>query len=377
MNIPNEHDAGNFDEVGLQGGDVASESPRDKPLEIAHIEFYGGVAVNHPSAVQGVVTEGLKKIPNEHRWCKLGINFPNWAAEKVWGFKPAYLVMGAFNPDAVSARGGRSGRNAVAFRGLWIDVEASAEKYERHPDGGYPNGKAALVALSEFVKAGKLTANYIVFTGSGGFHLHFVLDKPIAPDVWIDRARALVALAQKRGFKIDAQCTTDAARIMRAPGSIHQKTDKLVRAFRWRVEPYTLNELDSLMGYSHDTSNPLQLQSPTPGKYDVSANQNALMDYHKYSYVQAAQKCGAMHKAALRNGVDTPYPVWILALKTAALSIEGLDYAHEISCGHPDYDQKATDRKIDSLKGGPAGCKAWADAYGAGGPCDTCEHGEH
>ena len=377
MNIPNENDAGNCDDTALQSQETSPEIDRDKPQTVKPEEFFQLVAIDMPEATQAIVTAGRGDVPNDHRWCKRTSDRARWLAEKSSGRIPAYFSMAAFDAHKVFQYGGRAKCNVLFIKSFWIDIEGSADKYERNPGGGYRDEKAALAAVADFLRATGLKPNALVKTGSGGLHLHFVLGVPIAPDVWIGRARALVALAQKHGFKIDAQCSTDAARIMRAPGSLHQKTGKLVQAYRWRVKPYTLEEFDSLVGYSHDTANPLQLQNPTPGKYDLSANENALVDYPKYSYVQAAQKCGAMHKAALGNGADTPYPVWILALKTAALSIEGLDYAHEISCGHPDYDHEATDRKIDSLEGGPAGCKAWVDAYGTGGPCDTCEHGEY
>ena len=81
-----------------------------------------------------------------------------------------------------------------------------------------------------------------------------------------------------------------------------------------------------------------------------------------------------MRKAALRNGADTPYPVWFLTTSIAKLSVEGPDYAHEISCGHPDYEPAVMDKKLESSTGGPAGCTTLAAAYGPGGPCDTCEY---
>ena len=378
MNIPNEHDAGNCNDTTLQS-QVTPNAPervmRDKPEPITPLEFFEGVAVNHPAGVQGVATVGRDGSPSDINWGKLSSDTAQWLANKSHERKPAYFTMSAFDPGKVTRFKGRTKNHVVAKRGFWIDIEGSADKFQKPngPDAGYADGKTAMEAMADFVKATKLTPSFLVLTGSGGIHLHYVLEAPIAPPVWIGPARALVALARKRGFKIDAQCTTDAARIMRAPGSQHQITGKVVRAYRWRLKPYTLEEFDSLTGYVSDTADPLQIQRPSPGKYDLSVNGDALVDHQKFSYVQAAKRCGAMHKAVLRNGADTLYGVWILSNKTAELSIEGPEYAHEIGCGHPSYDPAKTDHKNESLTGGPAGCKAWGDAYGAGGPCDTCE----
>lgn len=379
MNIPNEHDGGNPSCGALQDSEVPEKVKRDKLEPITPVEFFPPLAIDMPGTTQAIVTTTRGVTPNDHNWSKLKIkgDCARWLAERSAGRKPAYFSMAAFDSDKVFQYEGRTKLNVRFVTSFWIDIEACADKYARNPNGGYPDGKAALFAVSDFCKAaGLFLPNFIVLTGSGGIHLHYVLDAPIAPDVWEGRARALVALAKIHSFKIDTQVTTDAARIMRAPGSLHQKTGKLVQAYRWRVKPYSLEEFDTFVSYAPGAVDVKAIPAAVRGKYDLSMNGDALVDYPAFSYVQAAQRCGAMHKAALRNGADTPYPVWLLAVKTAALSVEGPDYAHEISCGHPDYDRAATDRKIDSLTGGPAGCKAWGDAYGSGGPCDTCEHGE-
>jgi len=377
MNISIEPDGINPDGVVLQGSGTSAEVKQDKLVKASAFEFFQPLAIEKPGVTQAIVTTSRSGKPNDHSWCQWKSDRARWLAERAAGREPAYFSMAAFDFDKVSQYKGRGEINVVFITSFWLDVEGSAEKYERHPDGGYSDARAALDALKKFLRATGLKPSFIVFTGSGGFHLHFVLEAPIAKDVWIGRARALVALARTHGFKIDAQCTTDAARIMRAPGSRHQKTGELVEAYRWRVNPYTLEEFDSLTGYSQDTAEPPQLKRPDPGKYDLSVNGDPSVAHPKFSYVQAAKRCGAMHKAALRNGADTLRPVWILAAKTAALSVEGLDFAHEISCGHRDYDRSDTDLMINSLTGGPASCRAWAVAYGKGGPCDTCGHGEH
>ena len=364
----------------VEPGAVATVPPKPpKPILITPVEFFQGVAVNYPEGVQAVVTAGRDGAPNDHRWCKPGADFAPWGETKSKGRKPAYLSMAAFNPLALEGNSGRTKANAVAVRGFWIDIEGSADKYDKPggADAGYPNGTAVMKAAGAFTRAVCTVPNFLVSTTSGGVHLHYVLSEPISPAEWLGRARALVALAKLHGLKIDAQCTTDAARFMRAPGSIHQKTGNEVLAYRWRAESYTLGEWDRLTDYEAGAD-------PTGGfdalrtskKYDLAINGDVVegTSYPEYSYGRAAEQCGAMNRAAQREGRDTPYPVWMLAVKVAALSIEGRELAHSISGGHADYDEATTDKKIDSLTGGPAGCEAWANAYGPGGPCESCEY---
>jgi hypothetical protein len=355
------------DKPGGGVGSVDTPEPvvQIRPVLIEPAQFYADTSVVVPGGVQGIVTCGRDGSPNDHLWNTRRADPGPWMVAKAKGKKPAYVTMAAYQDDKVSRFKGRAAGNVLALGGFWIDVEGQLEK------GGYDGKKAVLAAVVEFGRDCGLTPTHIVMTGSGGAHLHYVLNEPITPAEWLGRARTLVALAAQHKLRIDAQCTTDAARIMRAPDSIHQKTGVEVKAYRWR-ENYTLAELDRLSGYV-----PGAVMVPgagaTPPKYDLSVNGDVVGAHSPYSYKQAAEKCAAMHRAAERNGRDTPYPVWVLAVKTADLSTEGREFAHEISCGHDTYDQAVTDKKIDSLTGGPAGCLAWQVAYGAGGPCETCE----
>jgi hypothetical protein len=364
------------DEAVGSGAPVPAKT--SKPVQVTPTEFFRGVAVNHPDAVQAIVTTGRDGTPNDHNWNQSGTEFGPWGASKAQGRKPAYFTMAAFVPEKVERFKGRTKSNAAFMRGFWIDIEGSAEKYDKPggAEGGYRDGPEVMKAVAAFTQATSMVPNYIVSTGSGGVHLHYVLSEPITPAEYLGRAKSVVLLAKLHGLKIDAQCTTDAARIMRAPGSIHQKTGKEVRAFRWKVEPYALAELDDLTNYTPGVGVAGGVDvSSTNKTYNLAINGDAL-DMGRltaFSYKQAAEKCGAMKQAAQREGRDTSYRVWILKVKTADLSIEGRKYARAISAGHAGADEAATDKKIDSLTGGPAGCEAWAEAYDAGGPCESCE----
>ena len=352
----------------------AGPSAPERPRPITPEEFFEGVAVGHLEGVQGVVFAGRGGQPNDHLYCPKGEEFGPWAARKVKDRPPAYFTMAAFAPDAVGRFKGRTVNNVFAVPGFCFDLEGCPEKYGRNPDGGYPDGKRVMLAVKAFCEATGLWPNYLVLTGNGGVHLHFVLAECIAVHDWLPRARALVELARQNGLKIDAQCTTDAARIMRAPGSIHQKTSKEVTAHQWRREPYTLDGFSRLVDYvpGTDAAVDTAIASMRSGHHS-NVNGDILGGHTKFSYSLAAERCLAMRQAAQHNGRDTPYPVWILAMKTAGLSTGGREFAHTISCGHSDYEEAETDKKIDSLTGGPAGCEAWVNAWGAGGPCDTCE----
>jgi len=343
------------------GGDVA------RPVQITPQEFLSEVGVKDGGGVQGAVLCGPKGTPNDHRWDVARAEHGPFLAETVQGRKPGYITMASYAPEKINRWSGRKACNVRVVQGFWLDVEGSEEK------GGYNGRKAVAVAVRKFRNATGLTPTHLLSTGSGGIHLHYVLASPITLAVWSPRADALVKLCQKHNFKIDGQCTTVAARIMRAPGSIHQKTNVVATGYRWSPTPYTLEDFDALVGYDAASA---AVEAPQRPKWATDINSDVLPEHRPFSYKLVAQKCAAMRHAAQNNGRDTPYPVWVLALVTAARSVEGRDCAHEVSSGHPDYDAVETDRKLDSLTGGPASCAAWANAYGAGGPCESCEQWE-
>ena len=350
-----------------------AEKAKAKARQVTPEEFFGGIKVGHGAGIQCIVLEGRNGTPNDHQWNMHRANFAVWASVTAKARKPAYFSMAAYKADSVGRYNGRTEANVLAVRGFCFDMEASAEKYAKPngPNEGYPDAKAAMMAFGVFLKATGLIPNYLLETGSGGLHAHFVLSQCLTVQEWKGRARALVALAAMHRLKIDAQCTTDAARIMRAPGSIHQKTGVEVVAHAWRADTYPLSDFDTLVNYI-PASDPLGLAPHR--KYDLTVNDDLKPTRTPFSYLTAAKECKAMHRAAADHGADTAYPVWILAARTADLSEEGRELAHSISAGHPDYDEGETDKKLTGLTGGPANCATWAVGYGAGGPCDSCTH---
>jgi hypothetical protein len=359
---------------------VIKPAPARQPRAVEPLEFFQAVDVGVPGLVQCIVTNKPDGNPGYHAWQKPGEDFAAFAVKRSNKSRRAYFSVGAYPPDRVSAWEGRKAENDPRLKTFHLDVDVrncidkDGNPYTHGDENSaYTDAQAARTAAHGFIKETCLRPSLIVETGSGGFQIYFVLDAPITKEEWLPRARALAALCVKHGLIVDTPVTCDAARILRAPGSFHNKTGKLVTAMRGRVEPYTLAEWDRLTGYVPGAL-PADVGLGKAGALEVNINGDILDGTHTpYSYKQAAQRCGAMREAAERNGRDTPYQAWILAAKTADLSIEGRSFAHDISSGHEGYDEATTDKKIDSLTGGPANCEAWTTAYGAGGPCESCE----
>ena len=345
------------DPVNDHAAKVAASPQPFRLVAIEPIELFEAISItaDSPASFQFVVTSTEPDNPgkrfNNNKSHK-GDSWPLHADMNTRGRRAAGYVAAAFS-DYYRRR------EYVTHRKVFsVDIEGSVAK------GGYEGQTAALAALSEFVTATGLEPSFVVTTSSGGIHAHWVLERAIPVDEWQGLAVGLVELAAKHGLLIDTQCTTDAVRVFRAPGSIHQDTGGTVLVYRCRVAPYALSEWKALVPVA--ANKPPRLTRPSGQRTKANG------DYQPYSYHQAAWECAAMREAALDGGRDAEYGVWLMALAAAKHSVEGEDFAHEISTGHKEYSEQATDAKMKTLIGGPPSCAAWEDAYGPDGPCKRC-----
>ena len=114
----------------------------------------------------------------------------------------------------------RSTRNTAAIKTVFIDFDVKP--------GAYATTAEALAALDGFrARTGLPQPSFIVLsspesdgepTGSG-FHVHWVLTRPLSVVEWRPIARALSAAARAFGLKVDLNVITNACCLLRLPGS--------------------------------------------------------------------------------------------------------------------------------------------------------------
>jgi hypothetical protein len=172
-----------------QDGNDIAEPITDKPKKINPHAFFKGILVGFPEAVQSVVTWGPSQTPNDHSWSKPGADVAAFMVAKSDGRTPAYFSMGAYDPAKVERWKGRSAANVLHLRGFWIDVDGGPEKWAKATKsnttvGVYETAEAIKNAVRDWVLDTGLVPSYLVQSGSGGMHLHYVLDAYISRDVW-------------------------------------------------------------------------------------------------------------------------------------------------------------------------------------------------
>lgn len=271
----------------------------------------------------------------------------NWALTN--GEKDIYLCMSpqARMEEKVSKRGYkykkalRSANDAVALKSLYIDVDVK--------DGAYADTREAIVALKDFITSlsmPKPTA--VVASGSGGFHVHWALDRALPRDQWQVLADALAKATQSHGLICDTQCTVDAARILRVPGTFNHKGDE--------PKPVTLMSLGEEVPYDamREALKPfiedvvvLPKGTATVGSNDDLGTGLEPAKAAPIIIDEVAKQCGFVARSLGTGGKDNTNPLWFMTASIATHVQDGRDALHKMSEKHPGYKQEDTDALYD------------------------------
>lgn len=128
--------------------------------------------------------------------------------------KPHSDVYCCMSSQAVA--GERLKKNARFLKSLFLDVDVKV--------GFYNSTSEAIAALNAFTGVVGLPPPTIrVLSGGGGFHCHWVVDRPLSRDEWLPLARALQRAGERHGLALDQNVIVDASRVLRVPNTTNFK----------------------------------------------------------------------------------------------------------------------------------------------------------
>jgi hypothetical protein len=111
----------------------------------------------------------------------------------------------------------RSKANAVALKTIYADIDVK--------DKGYSGLDEAIYAVDGFCKkVGIAVPDAWVGSGSG-LHVYWVRDKALPVEEWEIYAQGLKACLMEYGVKADYGVTSNAAQLLRVPGTLNCKTN--------------------------------------------------------------------------------------------------------------------------------------------------------
>lgn len=286
----------------------------------------------------------------------------------------------------------RSSVGAVELKSFFVDIDVKPE--------AYPTQAEAMTAFGDFLQATGLPPPTVAIdTGSGGFHVHWICERPMKPDEWKVYAFALNNAIMQHGLIADQQCTIDAARILRIPDTYNMKTGapRTIKFLTQMLPADYDNQIifDKLAPYIGVTQNVTPTAAPSsfalpaafhgvkPAVSNVSAI-NAMAagvtrEARPVILQDVVPECGFIEKAFMDGGKDYDNTLWNLTTLIGTFAEDGRNLSHDMAKGHPTYTAAETDalytrkmaERVNNNIGWPQ-CRTIA-ASGSK-PCQICPH---
>jgi hypothetical protein len=264
--------------------------------------------------------------------------------------------------------------NALRVRSFYLDIDCGVEKAEQGK--GYETKSDAVLALKEFSKTLGLPRPYIIDSGRG-IHVYWLMDNDVTRDEWRPVARAFKRAALQLGLVIDPAVPSDAARILRVPGTrnFKDKENPLAVVLLQSGVHITLEQMQAAV-------KPYMVATTDKRNWRADATTQALLGNYQSNFGKIArlslkgEGC-AQIKDALENAKDQSYDAWLAVLTIASRCSDADTAIHKVSKGHPNYDYTDTEDKADEAREsmGPRTC-AWyrIESGNSTKLCEGCKH---
>lgn len=268
----------------------------------------------------------------------------------------------------------RNQNNTAELKSLFIDIDVKP--------GAYADTEEAVRALIAFCQASGLPRpTLMVFSGSGGLHVYWCLDRGLTPNEWHPLAQSLAEAGRRHGLIADWGCTVDSARILRVPGTTNHKVHLPVRMGQSVVpHDYPVATIAAALA-QYLPAKPLGGLAPRPPLAVVTNELSAgiVREARPVVLRTVAEGCGFVKEALDTGGAGFSQPLWNLTTLLATFTEEGLQGAHDMAKGHAGYTQQSTmdlfDRKLREREQGNIGWPTCQTISTNGcGHCASCPH---
>jgi len=261
-------------------------------------------------------------------------------------------------------------QSKVSFvKNFFLDIDCGPEKpFATQADG--------VDALKHFCAEVELPLPVIVNSGNG-LYAHWIFKEAVTAAQWKAGADTLKELTKLCSFRVDQARTADSASVLRPVGSLHRKDpENLKRVVIHSDAPdFSFAELVAIMDKAVHKHGGMKNSALAPPKPASDLNAAFYMEYEPVADAEKiATNCNQMGmiKKSLGNVEE---PLWYASVQLLRHCVRGIDYAHEWSCGHPDYSEEATDTKLYQLEKnniGPTTCQRFGELNATG--CIGCKH---
>lgn len=277
----------------------------------------------------------------------------------------------------------RSSDHAMKMKAIFLDSDLVDGKKDKTK--GYETPQAFSAALVQFLKDTGLPRPTMIVSSGGGFHIYWTLVEALPIADWLPLAYALAEATRRHGFKCDTNCTIDAARVLRVPGTKNFKYDpprpvtllgnpldfdymnaRLEAVLKPYEVPVPRSVVDNTMTILPPKA-PLTGMSELSSGIDLSAMAPVKLD-------TVALECPFIAEALATGGANFQNPLWNLTTLIATFTEGGRADAHRMASGHSSYGPGETDelydRKLEEKVSRNLGWPKCATISGVG--CASC-----
>ena len=285
--------------------------------------------------------------------------------------RDAYFALSSFKEA-----GSRTAENARLVKSLYMDLDLGGEK-------AYADKKEAIAAFENFMSTTGMAdlGQPFVISSGGGFHVYWPLDEEVEIAQWKPMAENFKRLCRQENLVIDWNCTADAARVLRIPGTFNYKKEnpRSVKILAEADRTFSLFALDSFIKsklkaptYEASTVNlPGQRpKSPANATTKKLIAESSTYFKHILKKTQDGKGCGQLAYYIENATNDGMEPLWRGMLSLAQKCDDGSKAVVWLSQLHP-YEPERMTQKLREIKGPYPCLKLDSENPGI---CTECPH---
>ena len=254
----------------------------------------------------------------------------------------AYFALGTFKTGE-----NRTRSNVELMRSFFLDLDCG-------PGKPFADQREAIGALRDFCKTMQMPKPILVNSG-GGIHVYWPLVEPVSFAEWLPVAEALKEACIANGFGADSNVTSDAARILRVPGTHNYKFDppaEVELLAGGEVKSVELAEMQEFVqGYAQSITSSLgsnSLMGTSTSTMDRLMGNKEFVFKDIVKKTMAGRGCEQI-KHIIVNQESVDEPMWRAGLSIAKFCTDGDKAAHKISCEYSGYSPRETEKKLASI----------------------------
>lgn len=259
---------------------------------------------------------------------------------------------------------GRKQSNALAAKALWLDFDVGKDASH-----SYASKKDAVQSLAQMVTSLTLPNPMVVDSGNG-VHAYFLLEDALPRLEWETLANKFRATCDNFGLKYDPSRSSDIASILRPPGSFNLKNPANPKpvVVKRAATPISADRLNEIFDQYLDAHG-IVAEMPRMGFGGLNSDLIVNIEYPESKAAVIVQHCQQLQHFSQTGGASEP--VWYACLGLLKHCSDGVQYAHEWGRQHSDYDESATNEKMEHWDFGPPTCDKFRDINAEG--CAGCE----